>query len=210
MSTDCAELTALIRPEPLLAWIVSDSLCPKLVNWSSSARIAFLWRTRLRRETSCFTWWRAGRVAPRDFPWAKPEGNPKEQPCQPKENPVFPDYFTQIYILFIIGLRIGPPKMHRLFCSGVSKIHSKFRIGPPKIHRRLRIGPPQVTLKLLLPEFHSRWILVYHGYYARKATKLPIWNRIGIHEHIKWKCPTSKSSLVNMFSVYLYFDRVLN
>ena len=40
------------------------------------------------------------------------------------------------------------------------------------------IGPPQVTLNFLLPEFHSRWILVYHGYYVRKATKLPIWNRM--------------------------------
>ena len=56
ISTDCAELTALICLEPLLAWIVSDSLCPKLVNWSSSARIAFLRQTRLRTETICFTW----------------------------------------------------------------------------------------------------------------------------------------------------------
>ena len=55
--SDCAELTALIHPEPLLAWIVSDSLCPKLVNWSSSARIAFLRHTQLRTETGCFTWW---------------------------------------------------------------------------------------------------------------------------------------------------------
>ena len=37
---------------------------------------------------------------PTDFPRAKPKGNPKEQPCQPKENPVLPDSFTQIYILF--------------------------------------------------------------------------------------------------------------
>ena len=59
--------------------------------------------------------------------------------------------------------RIGPPKMHR-----------RFRIGLPKIHRRFRIGPPQVTLNLLLTEFNSRSILVYHGYYERKATKLPI------------------------------------
>ena len=52
------------------------------------------------------------------------EGNPEEQPCQPKENPVLPDSFTQIYIIFLIGFRIGPPKMHR-----------RFRIGLPKIHR---------------------------------------------------------------------------
>ena len=69
----------------------------------------------------------AGRAAPRDFPRAKPE----EQPCQPEENPVLPDSFTQIYILFLIGFRIGPPKMHR-----------RFRIGLPKILRRFRIGPP--------------------------------------------------------------------
>ena len=30
---------------------------------------------------------------------AKPEGNPKEQPCQPEENPILPNSFTQIYIL---------------------------------------------------------------------------------------------------------------
>ena len=43
---------------------------------------------------------RAGRAAPRDFLRAKPEGNPEEQPCQPEENPVHPDSFTWIYILF--------------------------------------------------------------------------------------------------------------
>ena len=31
------------------------------------------------------------------------------------ETPVFPDSFTQIYILFLICIRIGPPKMHRRF-----------------------------------------------------------------------------------------------
>ena len=124
------------------------------------------------------------RAAPRDFPRAKPKGNPEEQPCQPKENPVLPDSFTQIYILFLIGFRIGPPKIHRRFRIGLSKIHRRFRIGPPKIHRRFRIGPTQNTLNLLLPELHSRWILVYHGYYARKATKLPIWNRMDILSQI--------------------------
>ena len=39
-------------------------------------------------------------------------GNPLEQPCQPSKNPVVPDSFTQIYILFLISFRIGPPKMH--------------------------------------------------------------------------------------------------
>ena len=46
---------------------------------------------------------RAGRAAPRDFPRAKPERNPEEQPCKPKENPVDPDSFTWIDILFKIG-----------------------------------------------------------------------------------------------------------
>ena len=31
------------------------------------------------------------------------EGNPEEQSCQPEENPVHPDSFTWIYILFNIG-----------------------------------------------------------------------------------------------------------
>ena len=39
----------------------------------------------------------------RNFPRAKPEGNPEEQPCQPKENLVHLDSFTWIYILFKIG-----------------------------------------------------------------------------------------------------------
>ena len=39
---------------------------------------------------------RAGRAAQRDFLRAKSEGNPKE-------NPVHPDTFTWIYILFEIG-----------------------------------------------------------------------------------------------------------
>ena len=51
----------------------------------------------------------AGRAAPRDFPRAKPKGNSKEQPCQPKEDPVLPEFYTQIYIIFLIGFRIGPP-----------------------------------------------------------------------------------------------------
>ena len=64
---------------------------------------------------------------------------------------VLPDSFT-FYLLFPIG----------------------FFIGPPKIHRRFYIDPPQVTLNLLPPEFLSRGMKVYHGYYARKSTKLPI------------------------------------
>ena len=54
----------------------------------------------------------------RDFSRAKPEGNPEEQPCQPEENPILPDSFTQIYILFLIVFRIGPSKIHRGFRIG--------------------------------------------------------------------------------------------
>ena len=71
-----------------------------------------------------------------------------------------------------------------------------------------RIGPPQVTLNLLLPELHSRWILVYHGYYVRKATKLPILNRMAYpgpfqldlktlgHQPLKLQCITVRDSTV--------------
>ena len=61
-----------------------------------------------------------------------------------------------IYILFIIGFRIGPPKMHRRFLIRLPKIRRRFCISPPKMHRRFRIGPHQVSLNLLLPEF-NRW-----------------------------------------------------
>ena len=107
-------------------------------------------------------WWcfpRVGRAAPIDFPRAKPEGNPEEQPCQPEENPALPDSFTQIYILTLIGFRIGSPKMHRRFPIGLPKRHKRFRIGPPKVQRRFRIGPPQVSLNLFPPEFNRRGIL---------------------------------------------------
>ena len=43
-----------------------------------------------------------------------------------KDNPFLPDSFTQIYTLFPIGFRIGPPKMHRRFCIGLHKIHRRF------------------------------------------------------------------------------------
>ena len=50
-----------------------------------------------------------------------------EQPCQPKESPVPPNYFTQIYILFLIGFHMGPTKIHGWFCIGLPKIHRQFR-----------------------------------------------------------------------------------
>ena len=80
---------------------------------------------------------RAGRAAMRNFPRAKAEDNPEEQPCLPEENPVLPDSITQIYILFLISFRIGPPKKHK-----------RFRIGFPKMHRQFRIGPPESVLAL--------------------------------------------------------------
>ena len=121
---------------------------------------------------------RAGRTALRDFPRAKPEGNPEEQPCQPEENPVLPDSFTQIYILFLIVFRIGPPKMHR-----------RFRICLPKMHiipywpSWIRIDPPESVLALLNPywpslirigppEMHRLGLLMYPVYYVRKALKI--------------------------------------
>ena len=59
-------------------------------------------------------------------------------------------------------------------------MHRRFRIGIPKINRWFCIGPPQVTLNMLPLKFNNWWILVYHGYYERKSTKLPIWNRMAI------------------------------
>ena len=85
---------------------------------------------------------RKGRGFPKAGKAAKPEGNPKDQPCQPEENPVLPDSYTQIYILFLKGFRIGPPQMNRQFRIGLPKIHRRIRIGSPKIHRQFRIGPP--------------------------------------------------------------------
>ena len=54
---------------------------------------------------------------------------PRQQLCQPKENPVLSDSFTQIYILFLIGFRIGLPKMQRRVHISLPKIHKRFRIG---------------------------------------------------------------------------------
>ena len=67
--------------------------------------------------------------------------------------------------------------MHRRFRIGLPKIHRQFLTCTPSINRWFRIGPPQVTFNLLLPEFHSQWILVNHGFDARKARKLPIWKK---------------------------------
>ena len=125
---------------------------------------------------------RAGRAALKDFLRAEPKGNPEEQPCQSKENPIFPHSFTQIYIILLIGFCIGPPKMHRwfrigpskihrLFCIGPPKNHRWFPIGPPQIHKRLGIGPPQVSLNLLPPEFNRQGILFTIGIMKEKQQK---------------------------------------
>ena len=73
------------------------------------------------------------RIRPREIRW--------NSSASPWENRVLPDSLTAIYILFPIGSRIGPPKMHRWF-----------RIGLPKILRRLRNGYcPQLSKKLVSP-----------------------------------------------------------
>ena len=51
------------------------------------------------------------------------------------------------------------------------------------MHEQIRIGLPKVPTSrfpcnLPLLDFHRRGILRYHCYYARKAIKCPIWNRI--------------------------------
>jgi hypothetical protein len=76
-----------------------------------------------------------------------------EIPRSSLTSPSLPDSFSQIYILFLIGFRIGPPKVNRRFRIGLPKIHRRFRIGPLKIHRRFRISPTQVTLNILQAEF---------------------------------------------------------
>ena len=48
-------------------------------------------------------------------------------------NPVLPDPFTQIYIIFLIGFRIGPPILHKRFHIGLPKMHRRFHIGPHSI-----------------------------------------------------------------------------
>ena len=102
---------------------------------------------------------RAGRAAPSNFPRGKPKGNPWRAALPAQQNPVLPESFTQIYILFPICFRIDPPKMHRWFRICLPKILWLFCIGPPKIHRGFRIGSPQVTFNLLPQEFHSQRIL---------------------------------------------------
>ena len=102
---------------------------------------------------------KAGRAAPRDFPRAGLKGNPKESPCQPNINPVLPDSFTPIYIIFFIGFCIGPLQLHRWFYIGLPKILRMFRIGTRKMHTRFAMGYPQVYLNLFPPELHTRGIM---------------------------------------------------
>ena len=53
-----------------------------------------------------------------DFPRAKPEGNPEEQPCQSEENPILSDSLTQINILF-------PTRFYKVLGSAGSKLFLK-------------------------------------------------------------------------------------
>ena len=62
-------------------------------------------------------------------------------------------------IKFLIGFRIGPPKIHIRFSIGLPKMQKLFCIGPPKMHSQFRIGPPQVSLNLIPKEFHSWGIM---------------------------------------------------
>ena len=63
----------------------------------------------------------------------------------------------------------------------------------------------------LLPlDFKSWWILVCHGYYARKATKSPIWNRMYILIHpstsrISKVAPTLVRREQNIYMVRICF-----
>ena len=50
-----------------------------------------------------------------------PREIPRSSPASPRKTLSFLTLFSQIYILFLIGFRMGPPKMHR-----------RFRIGLPK------------------------------------------------------------------------------
>ena len=56
---------------------------------------------------------------------------------------------------FLIGFRIGLPKLHRRFRIALPKMHRRFRIGPLKMHRQFRISPPQVSLNLFPKEFQN-------------------------------------------------------
>ena len=70
--------------------------------------------------------------------------------CQKtKENPILPDSFTHIFILFLMVFPIGPPKMHKHFCIGLPKTH----IGTTEsvLALLICIGPPESVLALLNP-----------------------------------------------------------
>ena len=48
-----------------------------------------------------WTWFSKGwQGFSKGFPKGKPERNPEEEPCQPEESPVHPDFLTWIDILF--------------------------------------------------------------------------------------------------------------
>ena len=108
---------------------------------------------------------KVGRAAPTDFQRVKLMINHKEQPCQPQENPVLPDSFTKVYILFITGVRISAPRMHRWICIGLPKANWHFCIGPTESYWTswISIGPPESVLALLNPYWPS--LNAYTGNY---------------------------------------------
>ena len=92
-----------------------------------------------------------------------------------------PREISQIYLLFLIGFCIGPPKLHRRFRIRLPKMHRHFRIGPPKMHRRFRVGPLQVSLNLFPPELHRRGIMLNTAIMKEKKNLFEIeWSILGV------------------------------
>ena len=72
-----------------------------------------------------------------------------KQPWQPKESPILPNFFTQIYILVLMGFCIGSLRMHKRFRIGLPKMHIQFRFHPPKMQRKFAF-PQSSPTKVLL------------------------------------------------------------
>ena len=71
-------------------------------------------------------------------------------------------------------LQIGLPKIYRRFRSGLPKCMDSFVLAFLKCMDCSKGPTSGFQLNLLSLDFYSRGILVYHGYYARKAKKSPI------------------------------------
>ena len=74
-------------------------------------------------------------------------GNPKKQHCQPEENPVLPNYFTQIFFLIANGFPV------------ISNAHHGSSKSLPSIYK-----DSQWIKKMCLELLHSAaiWRYVYH------------------------------------------------